>query len=65
VQAHREYERGQFVTFTADELKALDVESTRTIDLATFVPAPRSIRSISTHLIMCTRTASWPPRPSA
>jgi hypothetical protein len=33
-----EYERGQFVTFTADELKALDVESTRTIDLATFVP---------------------------
>jgi DNA end-binding protein Ku len=33
-----EYERGQFVTFTADELKALDVESTRTVDLTTFVP---------------------------
>ena len=33
-----EYERGRFVTFTAEELKALDVESSRTIDLATFVP---------------------------
>ena len=33
-----EFERGQFVTFTPDELKALDVESTRTIDLSTFVP---------------------------
>jgi DNA end-binding protein Ku len=33
-----ESERGQFVTFTPDELKALDVESTRTIDLSTLVP---------------------------
>ena len=33
-----EFQRGQFVTFTPDELKALDVESTRTIDLSTFVP---------------------------
>ena len=33
-----EYERGQFVTFTADELKALDVESSKIIDLETFVP---------------------------
>ena len=33
-----EYDRGQFVTFTNEELKALDVESTRTIDLTTFVP---------------------------
>jgi DNA end-binding protein Ku len=33
-----EYERGQFVTFTPDELKALDVESSHTIDLTTFVP---------------------------
>jgi DNA end-binding protein Ku len=33
-----EYERGQFVTFTPAELKALDVESSHTIDLATFVP---------------------------
>jgi DNA end-binding protein Ku len=33
-----EFERGQFVTFTPAELKALDVESTRTIDLGTFVP---------------------------
>ena len=33
-----EYDRGRFVTFTPDELKALDLESSRTIDLATFVP---------------------------
>ncbi|MFZ3237388.1 MAG: Ku protein [Stellaceae bacterium] len=33
-----EYERGRFVTFTADELKALDVESSKNIDLETFVP---------------------------
>src|SRR5947207_6719948 len=33
-----EYERGQFVTFTPDELKALDVESSHTIDLTSFVP---------------------------
>jgi DNA end-binding protein Ku len=33
-----EYERGQFVTFTPEELKALDVESSHLIDLTTFVP---------------------------
>lgn len=33
-----EYERGQFVTFTPEELKALDIESSRTIDLSSFVP---------------------------
>jgi DNA end-binding protein Ku len=33
-----EYDRGQFITFTPEELKALDVESSKTIDLATFVP---------------------------
>src|SRR6266568_9057186 len=33
-----EYERGQLVTLRADELKALDVESSRTIDLTTFIP---------------------------
>jgi DNA end-binding protein Ku len=34
-----EYERGQFVMFTPKELKALDVESSRTVDLSTFVPS--------------------------
>jgi non-homologous end joining protein Ku len=33
-----EYDRGQFVTFTADELKALDAESSKVVDLETFVP---------------------------
>jgi DNA end-binding protein Ku len=37
-----EYDRGQFVTFTAEELKALDVESPKIIDLEKFVPG-RSI----------------------
>src|SRR6201993_5424253 len=33
-----EYARGEFVTFTAEELKALDVESSKVIDLQKFVP---------------------------
>ena len=33
-----EYERGQYVTFTPDELKALDLESSQVIDLESFVP---------------------------
>jgi DNA end-binding protein Ku len=33
-----EFERGQYVTFTPAELKALDIESSKTIDLETFVP---------------------------
>ena len=32
-----EYSRGQFLTFTAEELKALDVESSKVIDLEKFV----------------------------
>ena len=33
-----EYGRGQFVTFTPEELKSLDVESSKVIDLEKFVP---------------------------
>jgi DNA end-binding protein Ku len=33
-----EYQRGQFVTFSAEELKALNVESSKVIDLEKFVP---------------------------
>jgi DNA end-binding protein Ku len=33
-----EYERGQYVTFTPDELKALDSESSKVIDLEMFAP---------------------------
>jgi len=33
-----EYDRGQFVTFTPEELKALDLESSKVIDLEMFVP---------------------------
>jgi DNA end-binding protein Ku len=33
-----EYEHGQYVTFTPDELKALDLESSKVIDLEMFVP---------------------------
>jgi DNA end-binding protein Ku len=32
-----EYQRGQFITFSAEELNALDVASSRVIDLETFV----------------------------
>jgi DNA end-binding protein Ku len=33
-----EYERGQYVTFTPDELKALDLESSKVIDLEMYIP---------------------------
>jgi len=33
-----EYGRGQFVTFTAEELKALDVESSKVVNLERFAP---------------------------
>src|SRR5215469_200766 len=33
-----EYERGQYVTFTPDELTALDLESSKIIDLEIFAP---------------------------
>ena len=33
-----EFTKGQYVTFTADELKALYVESTNAIDIAEFIP---------------------------
>src|SRR5438477_4463797 len=33
-----EYARGEFVTFTAEKLKALDLESSKVIDLEKFVP---------------------------
>ena len=33
-----EFSKGQYVTFTAEELKALNVESTNAIDIAEFIP---------------------------
>jgi DNA end-binding protein Ku len=33
-----EYDRGQYITLTPDELKALDLESSKVIDLEMFVP---------------------------
>ena len=36
-----EYERGRYITFTPDELKALDLESSKVIDLEIFVPRVR------------------------
>jgi hypothetical protein len=54
-----EYERGQFVTFTPVELKALDVESSKIIDLKPSCRAPRSTRCISAPRI---RLSGWPDR---
>jgi len=60
-----EYERGQFVTFTPEELKALDVESSHTIDQTTSCRVLRSIRCTSTHPITCTRADRLPLKPIA
>jgi DNA end-binding protein Ku len=59
------YERGGFVTFTADELKALDVESSKIIEFESFVPRVRSTRSISALLITSIRMARSRSRPFA
>ena len=47
-----EYRRGQFVTFTAGELKALDVESSKVIDLETFVPRGRHRSRLFRHSVL-------------
>ena len=47
-----EYERGQFVTFSAEELKALDVESSKIIDLETFVAARRGRPGLFQHPLL-------------
>ena len=44
-----EYERGQFVTLTAEELKALDVESSKIIDLESFRAARRGRPGLFEH----------------
>ena|SRR5438477_4268728 len=54
-----EYGRGQFVTFTPEELKALDVESSKIIDLEKFVPRGDLDPVISTAPITSTRMARW------
>jgi len=35
-----EFENGQFVLFTADELKSLEAQSRQTIDIVSFIPEP-------------------------
>jgi DNA end-binding protein Ku len=60
-----EYERGRFVTFTAEELKALDVEARKSSISKPLSRAPRSIRCISARRITSTRTARSRPRPLA
>jgi DNA end-binding protein Ku len=47
-----EYERGQFVTFTPAELKALDVESSKIIDLETFVPRAEVDPGVFQHPVL-------------
>ena len=58
------YERGQYITFTSDELKALDLESSKVIDLEMFVPRAELDRSTSTSPITSIPTARWRPRRS-
>jgi len=60
-----EYERGRFVTFTAEELKALDVESSKIIDLETFVPRAEVDPVYFSTPYYVYRTARSRPRPLA
>jgi hypothetical protein len=60
-----ECERRGFVTFTAEELKALDVESSENHRPRKFRAARRGPRSISARPIMSIRMARSRKRPSA
>ena len=54
-----EYERGQYITFTPDELKALDLESSKVIDLEMIVRRAEVDPTISTRPIIFIPTARW------
>jgi non-homologous end joining protein Ku len=58
------YERGQFVTFSPAELKALGVESSHAIDLMSFVSRADVDPIYSTRPITSTRTERSLPRPT-
>ena len=55
-----EYGCGQFLTFTAEELKALDVESSKVVDLEKFVPAGDIDPDVSRQPVP--RLSRWPDR---
>jgi non-homologous end joining protein Ku len=60
-----EYERGQYVTFTPDELKALDLESSKVINLEDVCSPRRSRRGLFQQpLLRLYPTAKWRPRRS-
>ena len=55
-----EYRRGRFVTFSAEELKALDVESSKVIDLEKFVPRGEIGSRLFQRPVL--RISRWPDR---
>src|SRR3954463_16659952 len=59
-----ERETGQYVMLEDEELDAVALESTRTIDIDCFVPADLSAGSGTTSRITWCRTTWWARRPS-
>jgi DNA end-binding protein Ku len=60
-----EYEKGEYIVVTQDEIDSVRLESTRTIDIERFVPASDIDRLYWDNPYFLVPTASWPPRPMA
>ena len=63
-----EVAKGQYLMVEDEELEAIEIESTRMIEIDRFVPRPESTSGSSTHLIMSpptSRSARRPLRSSA
>jgi DNA end-binding protein Ku len=58
-----ELSKGRYVEIDEDELQAIEMESTHTVDIDSFVRSRRSTNATSTSPITSCRTARWPPKP--
>ena len=60
-----ELSKGRYVPIAEEELEAVQIESTHTIDIQGFVPRRKSTSAISTSPITSLRATKPAPRPSS
>jgi hypothetical protein len=61
-----ELSKGRYVEIDEDELQAIEIESTHTVDIDSFVPLAEIDKRYlyKPYYITSCRTARWPPKPS-
>jgi DNA end-binding protein Ku len=57
-----ELSKGRYVEIDDNELQAIEIESTHTVDIDSFVPRAEIDKRYSTSRITSRRTARWPPK---